>query len=155
MATLRDMADEVAGFIRGDEVLAGAGCVTVAVEDRADVGFAVQEAVGRLGVFVLVSVLSFRRADRSPVMQGTLEMQVSCFEHPSLNREDPGSLTAQGAAERIAGILHYRRFATLAGQMLVKDFSRDDADEANIVRINCEAHARLAPPAAGGGRQAI
>ena len=117
--------------------------ITVAVEDKANVAFEVEQAIGIMGVFVLVSIIEFRRKEGSPLVQGTLEVQISCFENPSLNRTDDADITAQGAAERIAEILHYRQFPFFVGQMIFKEFSRDDVDEANIVRSNYEVNTRL------------
>lgn len=152
---LREIAEGIADFIREDEYLRLHGEVAVVVEDKADVRFEVERAVGELGVLALVSVVGFSRTDRSPVVQGNIEFQITLFEHPSLNREDPDTLTAQGVAEHLAKLLHYKRFPFLAGQMIFKDMGRDDVDEANIVRMNYEAHTRLGfedrhfhPPAA-------
>ena len=140
---LRRVAEEIAHFIREDEVLKANAHLTVAVEDKASVAFEIERALGLMGVFVLVSVLSFRRVDCSPILQGTIEFQISCFENPEINRDDLSIMTAQGVAERLADILHYTKFNTLTGPMLFKEFSRDDTDEVNIVRGNYEAHGRL------------
>lgn len=140
---LRDIAEGIARYIRDDHVLHDDGHVTVVVEDKADVGFEIQQALGRLGVCVLVAITGFRRVDGSPVLQGTVEIQVSFYEHPSLNRDDLSVLTAQGACERVANILHYHHFPFLVGQMIFKDFQRDDVEEANIVRANFEVNTHL------------
>lgn len=143
MKNLRAVTEEIAAFIRDDNVLRERGKVTVVVEDKADVGFEVAQAIASLGVCVLVSVTGFRRRQNSPIAQGTLELQISCFEHPTINREDGMTLTAQGVSERLAYILHYHRFKSNAGQLLLRDFSRDDVDEANIVRSNYEVEHAL------------
>ena len=137
---LRDVAQGLADFIMEDKVLHDRGHVTVVVEDKADVGFEVVQAISQLGVCVLVAVTDFRRVDRSPVIQGTIQFQISCYEHPALNRDDPSTLTAQGVMERLVEILHYRRFPFIANQMLFQSFSRDDTDEANVIRGNFEAN---------------
>ena len=140
---LRDIAQGIADFIADDEVLHDDGNVTVIVEDKADVGMAIANAIGQLGVCVLVSVVGFRRKDSSPIVQGPLQIQVSCYEHPALNRDDLSTLTAQGVTERIAKILHSHQFPFLVGQMRLSDFSRDDVDEANICRSNYEVNTAL------------
>lgn len=140
---LRDVAQGIADYIADDEILHNEGNITVVVEDKADIGTAIATAIGQLGVCVMVAVTGFRRKDTSPLLQGDVQIQVSCYEHPSLNRDDLSTMTAQGVTERIAKILNYKRFPFLVGQMLFKDFSRDDVDEANIVRSNYEVHTRL------------
>ena len=140
---LRDIAQGIADFIAEDKVLHNDGNVAVIVEDKADVGMAIANAIGQLGVCVLVSVVGFRRKEGSPVVQGTLQIQVSCYEHPALNRDDLSTLTAQGVTERIAKIMNYHQFPFLIGQMRFSDFSRDDVDEANICRSNYEVHTAL------------
>lgn len=140
---LRDIAQGIADYIADDEILHNKGNITVVVEDKADIGTAIATAIGQLGVCVMVAVTGFRRKNTSPLLQGDVQIQVSCYEHPSLNRDDLSTMTAQGVTERIAKILNYKRFPFLVGQMLFRDFSRDDVDEANIVRSNYEVHTRL------------
>ena len=140
---LRDIAQGIADYIADDEILHNEGNITVVVEDKADIGTAIATAIGQLGVCVMVAVTGFRRKDTSPLLQGDVQIQVSCYEHPSLNRDDLSTMTAQGVTERIAKILNYKRFPFLVGQMLFRDFSRDDVDEANIVRSNYEVNTRL------------
>lgn len=137
---LRDIAEGIAEFIAEDELLHDNGHVSVVVEDKGDYNYQLQEALGQLGVCVTVAVASFRKVDRSPILQGTLELQISCYEHPSLNRDDPSTLTAQGVMERLASILHYHKFPFIANQLIFKEFRRDDVDEANIVRGDFEAN---------------
>lgn len=140
---LRDVAQGIADFIAQDPVLNERSHVSVVVEDKADVGYEVADAIAQTGVCVLVAVTGFRRVDNSPLLQGTAQFTVSCLEHPTLNRDDPSTLTAQGVAERLARILHYREFPFLANKIIFRDFSRDDVDEANIVRISFEANTLL------------
>lgn len=140
---LRDIAQGIADYIAEDEVLHNEGNITVVVEDKADIGTAIATAIGQLGVCVMVAITGLRRKDTSPLLQGDVQIQVSCYEHPSLNRDDLSTMTAQGVTERIAKILNYKKFPFLVGQMLFRDFSRDDVDEANIVRSNYEVHTRL------------
>lgn len=140
---LRDIAQGIADYITDDEILHNKGNITVVVEDKADIGTAIASAIGQLGVCVLIAVTGFRRKDSSPLIQGDVQIQISCYEHPSLNRDDLSTMTAQGVTERIAQILNYKKFPFLVGQMLFRDFSRDDVDEANIVRSNYEVHTRL------------
>ena len=139
----RDIAEGIAEAIREDEVLHDDGNVSVVVEDKGDYNYQISEALARMGVCVTVAVVAFRRVERSPVLQGTLELEVSCYEHPSLNRDDPSTMTAQGVMERLAKVLHYRRFPFLANQLIFKDFRREDVDEANIARGSFEANTLL------------
>ena len=140
---LRDIAEGIAEFIREDEYLRDHGQVSVVVEDKANVGFEVEQAVGSLGVLALVSVTGMSNLNQSPVLQVNIDIQISCFEHPSLNRDDPDTLTAQGVSERIAQILHYHRFPFLVGQMVFKDAGRDDVEDANILRSNYRVQTEL------------
>lgn len=140
---LRDIAEGIAEAVMEDEVLHDYGNVSVVVEDKGDFNYLISEALGQVGVCVTVAVVGFRRVERSPIPQGTLELQISCYEHPSLNRDDPSTMTAQAVMERLVKILHYRRFPFLANQMIFRDFRRDDIDEANIVRGSFEANTLL------------
>lgn len=143
MAELREIAQAIADVVRDDPVLREDGKVTVVVEDKAVVGVEIQKALAVSGVCVLVAVTGFRRDDRSPVLQGNVELQISCYEHPVLNRDDLSTMTAQGVAERIAQVLHYAILPELVGQVIFKDMARDDVDVANIVRANYEAQAHI------------
>lgn len=141
---LRDIAEGIAEFIAEDKALHDNGHVSVVVEDKGDYYYQISEALGQLGVCVTVAITGFRRVDRSPVrMQGTLEVLISCYEHPTLNRDDPSVLTAQGVMEHLSRILHYKRFPFLANQFIFKDFRRDDVEEANIVRGDFEVNTLL------------
>jgi hypothetical protein len=140
MSNLRDIAQGIADFIMEDEYLHDSGHVTAIVEDKASLSFEIPNAISQLGVCVVVAVTGFDVVQNSPVLQGTVRIQVSCYEHPELNREDESSLTAQGAMERIARILHYCKLPCLPNQLICKGFSRDDVDEANIVRGNFETN---------------
>ena len=139
----RRIAEGIAEFIARDEILHDEGHVTVVVEDKGDYSFQILEAIGSLGVCVTIAVVGFRRVDRSPIPQGTLELQISTYEHPTLNRDDPSVLTAQGVMERLIEILHYHRFDFMPNQLIFKDFRRDDTDEANVVRGNFETNTIL------------
>jgi hypothetical protein len=140
---LRDIAQGIADFISEDEILHRDGDVTVVVEDKSDIGTEIANALGQLGVCVLVAITGFRRVDGLAIPQGAIQFQISCFENPILNREDLSTLTAQGVMERIVTILHYKKFPFILGQVIFQDFARDDVDEANIVRGNFEAHTTL------------
>lgn len=140
---LRQIAEGIADFIRADEYLSECGNISVVVEDKAAVGFEVARALGGVGVLVLISVTGFRRYDRAQVLAGDIEFQISCFEHPELNRAGLDTPTAQGVAEYLAKILHYHRFPFLVGQFIFKDAGRDDVEEANIVRSNYTVHTQL------------
>ena len=141
--SLRDIAEGIAEAIREDKILHDDGNVSVVVEDKGDFNYQISEALGQMGVCVTVAVASYRNVNQSPLLQGTIEFQISCYEHPTLNRDDLSTLTAQGVAERIAKILHYRRFPFLANQLIFKDFRREDVDEANIVRATFEVNTQL------------
>jgi hypothetical protein len=140
---LRRIAEGIAEFIAQDEVLHEDGHVSVVVEDKGDFGYQIAEALGSLGVCVTVAVTSFSNVPNSPLAQGRLELQISCYEHPTLNRDDPSVLTAQGVMERLVDILHYRRFPFMPNQLIFKDFRREDSEEANIARGNFETNVRL------------
>lgn len=132
---LRDVAEGVAAAIRADPAIAADGRVSVVVEDLADYGFEIERAIAQLGVCVTVAVTGFRKREGcGPFVAGTLALQISCYEHPSLNRDDPSAKTAQWVAEHLARTLNWRRFPFLASKMVFRDFSRDDVEEANIVR---------------------
>lgn len=140
---LRDIAEGLAEAIMEDEVLHDDGNVSVVVEDKGDFNYQISEAISQMGVCVTIAVTGFRRVDRSPILQGTLEFQVSCYEHPSLNRNDAATLTAQGVMERLAKVLHYRQFPFLANQLIFKEMRREDIDEANVMRGDFEANTLL------------
>ena len=140
---LRDIAQGIADYIAQDEVLRDGGNVSVVVEDKADYAFEIQSAISQMGVCVTIAVVGFQVTSQSPLLSGTLQIQVSCYEHPSLNREDLSTPTAQFVAERLSSILHYHRFPFLRGQFILKDFSREDAEEANVVRMNFDVHTNL------------
>lgn len=132
---LRDIADGIADFIRSDPAIAEDGRVTVVVEDLADYSFEIGRAISQLGVCVTVAVTGFRKREGvGPMVAGTLTLQISCYEHPSLNRDGAAAKTAQWVAERLARLLNWRKFPFLAAKMVFRDFSRDDVEEANIVR---------------------
>lgn len=140
---MRQIAEGIAEFIRADEYLSACGNISVVVEDKAGVAYEVARALGGIGVLVLISVVGFRRYERAQVVAGDIEFQISCFEHPELNRAGLDTPTAQGVAEYLSKILHYHRFPFLVGQFIFKDFGRDDVDEANIVRSNYTVHTQL------------
>lgn len=135
---LRNVAEELKKYIEEDSVLHDDGHVSVVVEDKADVSYEIANAIAQTGVCVLIAITGFRRVQQSPIPQGMLQIQFVCYENPSLNRDDLSILTAQGVSERLVKILHYQKFPFLLGQMIFQDFSRDDAEEANIVRGNYE-----------------
>ena len=147
--TLRDVAQGIADYLADDEVLHDGGNVTVVVEDKAVAAFEIAQAIAQTGVCVLVAVTDFRRVQNSPLLQGTLSLQITCYENPELNRGDLSTLTAQGAMERIVEILHYARFPFLANQVLFSDFSRDDVREANVLRGNFTVNTVLGYGGAG------
>lgn len=142
-ARTRLIAQEVADFILSDPQIHASGNVSVVVEDKGDFAFQINQALGSLGVCVTIAVTGFRRVDKSPILQGVLDVQISAYEHPSLNRNDESVRTAQGVMERVAEILHYHQFVHADNIFLFKDFSRDDVDEANIVRGNFEVMTRI------------
>lgn len=140
---IKDIEQGLADFISDDKVLHDNGHITVVVEERADVAFEISQALAQLGVCILIDVTGFTRKQESPVLQGTLEVEIVCYEHPSLNRDDENTLTAQAVMERLATILHYKKFPFFVGQMIFKDFRRDDVEDANVVRGSFEVNTRL------------
>lgn len=140
MATLRSIAEGIARCIAEDKFLHDRCHLTVVVEDKGDYGYRIAEALGATGVCVTVAVTGFNRVDRSPLLQGNLNIQISTYEHPSLNRDDPSTLTAQGAMERTCSLLHYRRFDFVPNRLIFKSFRREDTDDVNIVRADFETN---------------
>lgn len=134
---IKRIVEMIAELISSDEVLHNEGKVSVVVEDKGNYEYKIREALAIDGVCVTIAVVSFRRVDKSPLMRGDLEMQISCFEHPDLNRSDDiGNMTAQNVMTHIADNYHYRNIDNGAGPLIFSDFSRDDTDEVNIVRGN-------------------
>ena len=132
---LREITEGIAKFLREDSVLAEDGRVSVVVEDKSNYAFEIERAIAEVGVCVTIAVTDFRKRDNTgPFVAGTLTFQISCYEHPSLNRDDVSAKTAQWVAEYLSRLLNWRKFPFLATKMLFKNFSRDDVDEANIVR---------------------
>lgn len=140
---LRDVAEGIAEYVRKDAVLSGVRGFTVVVEDKADFGNEISLAIGRLGVCVTIAVTGFVRVQQSPIPQGVVRFQISCWENPTLNREDLSDMTAQAVAERLVAILHWHKFPFTVGQFLFVDFERDDVPEANVVRMNFEVNTVL------------
>lgn len=141
---LRDVAEGIAQAIRDDPAIAADGHVSVVVEDVADYGFEIGRAIAQLGVCVTVAVTGFRKREGcGPFVAGTLTLQLSCYEHPTLNRDDPSAKTAQWVAERLARTLNWRKFPFLGAKVVFRDFSRDDVEEANIVRGTYEVEHAL------------
>ena len=140
---IKDIEQGIADYIAEDQYLHDHGHVTVVVEEKADTAFEIQQSLAQLGVCVLVEVPSFNRNDRMPNIQGTLSIEIVCYEHPALNRDDEATLTAQATMERIARILHYKKFPFLIGPVIFKGFNRDDVEDANVVRGNFEVYTRL------------
>lgn len=145
-SNLREVAEAIAEVIRTDAAVVESGKVTVCVEDKADVAFQIQNALGALGLCVVVAITGFdRRSQSGPIISGNARIELSVYEAPPLNSGEPRSgLTAQGLSERIASVLHYARFPGLVtGPLRFTNFSRDDVDEANIVRNTYEAETVL------------
>ena len=141
---LREVEEGIAAIIRNDPYILAARNISVVVEDKACLAFEIAQAIGSLGVCVTVAVTGFdKRADLGPMVQGTLHIEISCYEHPELNRQDASAPTAQGVAEHLARILNWRRVPQLTNKIIFRDFSRDDVEEANIVRGRYEAEHRL------------
>lgn len=141
---LREVEEGIAAVIREDPAILAAGNISVVVEDKACLAYEIAKALGELGVCITVSVTGFdKRADLGPMVQGTLHFEIACYEHPTLNRTDASTPTAQWAAEHLARILNWRRIPQLTNKLIFRDFSRDDVEEANIVRGRFEAEHRL------------
>lgn len=141
---LREVEEGIAAVIRDDPAILAAGNVSVVVEDKACIAYEIAKALGELGVCVTVAVTGFtKRQDLGPMVQGTLAVEIACYEHPTLNRQDPSTPTAQWMAEHIARILNWRKVPQLTNKLIFRDFSRDDVEEANIVRGRYEAEHRL------------
>ena len=130
----RQLAENIADFIRDDPELKDAGHVNVVVEDRADVEAEIARAIGQLGVLALVIITGFdRRQNSGPSLAGTVRVEIRCLEHPSLNR-DGTAWTAQHVTERIVKILHWGEVPGIQTPVRFVNFGREDAEEANVVR---------------------
>ena len=93
---LRNVENGIANAIREDPVILSSGTVTVIVEDLADISYEISKALGELGVCVTVAVTAFdKRESLGPMVQGTLHVEITCYENPSLNRQDTSTPTAQ------------------------------------------------------------
>lgn len=141
---LRDVAEGIADAIRSDPYILANGNISVVVEDKARLSFEIAKAIGGLGVCVTVAITGFRKRDQlGPMVQGTLSVEIACYEHPELNRNDASTPTAQSVAERLSLILNWRQITQITNKLIFRDFSRDDVEEANIVRMRFEAEHRL------------
>lgn len=141
---LREVEEGIADAIRTDPYVLSSGSVSVVVEDLADISYEIAKALGETGLCVTVAVTGFRkRDDVGPMVQGTLTVEIACYENPTLNRQDASTPTAQGMAEHLARTLNWRKLPQLTNKLIFKDFSRDDVEEANIMRGRFEVEHRL------------
>lgn len=106
---LREDTEAVAETIRRIAEGKGWSNLTVLVEDKGDILFETQKALGKAGVVVTVTVDRFaRRANSGQLLTGTLTVDVTASESIPVNRAKAGGATAQGVAEGIADALHWR-----------------------------------------------
>ena len=135
---LREIADDIADFIREDEEFKPISNLKVVVEDKADIATEIQNAIAQTGgMCVMVCTPGFRRRSQTgPLVQGTLDIEIRVYEQPSLNRGVQGAFTAQQVAELLMVLLHYRKLPSIQNWLNFKDFVRQDVDEANIVSVN-------------------
>lgn len=132
---LRDITEGIARFLREETALAKDGRISIVVEDKANLAFEIERAIAEVGVCVTIAVTDFRKRDQTgPFVSGTITFQITCYEHPVLNRDDESAKTAQWVAEYLSRVLNWRKFPFLAAKMLFRSFSRDDVEEANVVR---------------------
>ena len=105
---MRQAAEMVAAAIRDAfKERSDFGCY---VEDEHDVQLKVSRALAGTGTFAIVTVADYaRRANSGELLTGTITFDVTLFENVPANRAKTGFMTAQGAAQRIAETLHWRR----------------------------------------------
>lgn len=141
----RRIAEAIADAIRCAAGVAGHGGISVVVEDKGDIDALVAEALGSVGLCVIVGVTGFtRRAQSGPVITGSFDMEFRVVEIPSVNRTAQGFVTSQQMAEWLARNLHWRTWEGMDGRpLLFGGFQRDDADEANICRVTFSGECSL------------
>lgn len=138
ISKFRGVAEGIADAIRDAAGVQGRGDVSVIVEDKGDVEALVAEAIGSVGLCVIIGITGFtRRAQSGPVITGTLDFEFRVAEIPSVNRTAQGFVTAQQMAEWLARNLHWRTWDGMDGRpLLFVGFQRDDSDEFNVCRVN-------------------
>lgn len=142
-----DICKAVAAVLK--DAFKGVPNVTVMVEDTCDPGAEVRKALGRLGVLVLVAASAHRRKEGvGASTAGDLELEISVFENPKLNRRPnvPGP-TVTSAAETVKDALHWHE---ACGRRLVYvDMQRTDADDGDYrMSVGFVAPLALDPAAA-------
>ena len=126
---LRGVCEEIAREIERTDAIAAAGNVRAIVEDNGDVDTAITTALTELGVAAVVSVTSHtRRGMGGRSLTGRLGIEVAFIEKPAVNRDHPGSLTAQGAFEIACARLHGLKLGEF-GRLVYEDMRRDDQDD--------------------------
>ena len=109
--------------------------VSVVVEDECDPAAEVRKALGRMGVLVLVAASAHRRKPGvGQSTAGDLELEISVFENPHLNRRPnvPGP-TVTSAAEAIKDALHWHEVCDR--RLVYVDMQRTDADDGDYRMI--------------------
>lgn len=144
-SSFRRVAEDIADSIRDAAGVQGRGDVSVIVEDKGDIDALVAEALGSVGLCVIVGVTGFtRRAQSGPVITGTLDFEFRVVETPAVNRTEQGFVTAQQMAEWLARNLHWRTWEGMGGKpLLFGGFQRDDTDEFNVCRVNFSGECSL------------
>ena len=108
---LRQAAETVAAAIRKLAEEIGWNHVTILVEDKGDIIYESQRAIGEVGVLVVVTIDKFaRRANSGQLLTGTLTIDVTASESVTVNRENEPYVTAQQVGEVVARSLHWREF---------------------------------------------
>jgi len=130
MGYQRQLCERIERILGGSRTLAGAD---VLVEDKCDPQSAVNAALARLGVAVLIAVSGHRRKSGvGSSTAGDFSIEVTVFENPRLNRDgNDAALTVSGAAEAVADALHGERITFEDGsttRLVYVDMTRADAD---------------------------
>ena len=140
----RDIAEGIADYIRSLGCFDGRSDITVIVEDKGVIEKEIAQAMSFGGVCIIVGITGFdRRSQSGPLVTGTLKFELRIIERVAINRGHQGAMTVQEAAEHLARGLHWENVGGLDSPLLFQDFSREDSDEFNIVRMNFSGEASL------------
>lgn len=122
--TERDLTERIAAFLRDCEEFKG-DRVAFIPEDLGPVENEVTKAgVTTSGLAVVVAAGGFdRRSGSASAMAGDLDLTVSVFEVPKVNRKNPSAMTGQTANALVRSLLHWRMFDGI-GRLRFRDYVR-------------------------------
>lgn len=151
MGYQREICELIANTLGEVKALAEA---KVMVEDTCDPHAEVEEALGKLGVLILVAVTGHRRKPGvGASTAGDFAIEVSVFENPQLNRIGrPDALTVSGAAEAVSKALHGQTVEFGDGsksKLVYVDMARTDADNEDFRMVVSFAAFKSLDPSAG------